>query len=208
MPKISKTITSVLLILICVGAVFGAKLMINRLKQNASPDSFAKIKGNEDAPVKIVEFLDFQCPACAQGAQYLKEIMEKHPTAIRLELKYYPLAMHQHGEISARYAECAVRQGKFWPFHDLVMARQGNWKRLTDVRPAFDAIAKEVNLNVPALHACVPEEFVGAVIEKNKAEGTALGIRSTPTYFINGAMVVGKQSLDSEISKFLKENGY
>jgi protein-disulfide isomerase len=208
MPKIPRKITAVFLILFSAAIVFGAKLIISNLKRNASPDSFLKVKGGEGAPIKITEFLDFQCPACAQGAQYLKEIMEKHPKAVRLELKYFPLAMHAHGELSARYAECAARQGNFWPFHDLLMERQGNWKRLTDARPAFDAIAETVNLNLPKFHACIPEESIGEVIEKNKAEGRVLSVRSTPTYFVNGVMVVGKQSLDSEINKLLKENGY
>lgn len=66
-----------------------------------------RIKGEANAPIKITEFTDFQCPSCAQGSKYLKKFMEGHPKAVHLEMKYYPLNMHRHAFMSARYAECA-----------------------------------------------------------------------------------------------------
>lgn len=208
MPKISKKFTTIFIVIACVALVYGVKFVAGLSKNGVSTGSFTKVKGNNDAPIKITEFIDFQCPACAQGSQYLKGEIEKYPEAIRLQLKHYPLAMHRYGLLSARYAECAAQQGQFWPFHDVLLARQGNWKRLTDAEPAFVRMASEVNLDSRKLEACLKGEKADKIIEKNKAEGKSLGVRSTPTYVVNGKIIVGKQSLELEITKLLRENGY
>ncbi|MCK5082196.1 MAG: thioredoxin domain-containing protein [Candidatus Omnitrophica bacterium] len=168
----------------------------------------ARIKGNDHAPIKVTEFIDFQCFACAYGAAYLKEMIKKHPEAIQVEVKHFPLQMHRHGLSSSRYAECSARQGGFWPFQDMLLARQGNWMRLVDADPAFLQIADDSGLDEKKLEACLKDYTVDEAIEKNKEEGKVLGIKSTPTYFINGKMVVGGKSLEEEIKKLLEENGY
>jgi len=208
MPKISKKFTTILIVVACLAVVGGAKFFIGLSRGNISMGTFAKVKGNDKAPIKVTEFIDFQCPACAKGAAYLKEMIEKYPEAIRLELKHFPLPMHEYGILGARYAECAAQQEKFWPFHDLLLARQGNWRRLADARPAFDRVAGDVSLNKRELDACLQERAVDKIIDKNKAEGKTRGVKSTPTYFVNGKIVVGKKSLDIQIRRLLKENGY
>lgn len=208
MSKISKKTAVILTVLICLVAVYGAKFGIGYFRKNTPKASAGKVKGAENAPIKVTEFIDFQCPACARGAAYLKEKIQQYPAAIRLELKHYPLAMHQHGFLSSQYAECAASQGKFWSYHDLLLARQSNWKRLVDAQPAFERIADEVHLDKAELQVCLQNEATDAIIEKNRAEGKKLGVRSTPTYFVNGKMIVGKKSLDEEIVKLLKKNGY
>jgi len=207
MPKKSRTVTTIIIIGVCLAIVYGVKMLNGASKSNLSTAAKAKIKGNDDAPLKITEFIDFQCPACAKGSQYLMQQMKQHPDLIRLQLKHFPLTMHKHGIISAQYAECAAQQGKFWPFHDLVLERQGNWKRLADAQPAFDRIAREIKLSSQQLSACLIGGKANKVIEKNKTEGQSLKIRSTPTYFVNGKMVVGQKYLAIEINKYLSEHG-
>lgn len=191
----------------CVIVVLGIKAVVEMSKGKLSGDTFTRVKGDKDAPLKITEFIDFQCPACASGAIYLNDVMVKHPDLIRLTVKYFPLAMHQHGMLSAGYAECSVAQGKFWPFYDLILTRQGNWKQLEDPRPAFAQMGKEISIDLQALQTCLEGMEVVKTIEKSKAEGEALNIRSTPTYFVNGKMVVGQKSLEQEINKYLEEHG-
>jgi len=208
MSKKSKKFTTVLLIFACIIAVYGYNVFTGRSKNSISAGTQAKVMGDSDAPLKITEFIDFQCPACAKGSKYLKEQMQKHPQLIQLELKYYPLAMHRHGILSAQYAECAAGQGKFWLFHDLLLDRQNNWKRLTDAQPAFNQMVADVNINVPEFNDCLKGGKMNKAIEKNKLEGNTLGIRSTPTYFVNGKMVVGQKSLELEINKYVEANSY
>jgi protein-disulfide isomerase len=207
MTKKSKKWSTVLIIIVCCAAVWGAKTFIWPSKGSLSVAAQSKIKGELNAPLKITEFIDFQCPACAKGSEYLAQTFEAHPHLIRLQLKHFPLSMHTHGQTSALYAECAAQQGLFWPMHDLLIERQGNWKRLDNAQPAFNQMAKEAQLNLQELNACLQGDKAYRMIEKNKAEGRNLGIRSTPTYFVNGNMAVGMQSLQQEVNKYLSANG-
>jgi len=116
-------------------------------------------------------------------------------------MKYFPLASQKHSLPSARYAECAARQGKFWPFHDLVLQRQAGWKKHNDARPAFDQIAKEIGLDLNELEVCLKDESVVKLILSEKAEGKALRINRTPTYFINGKRVISSRSMMRELNK-------
>ena len=202
--KIPKKLVTLIIIIVCGLGVYGAKFL-TASGRDASAAVKERVKGNDKAPIKIIEFIDFQCSACADGAKYLKEIMQKNPEVIRLELKYFPLKMHAYGFLSAQYAECASRQGKFWLFHDLLIARQTNWKRLTDAKPAFERMAQDVGLESQKLEACLQNKTVMRIIEQNKAEGQSRRIRRTPTYFVNGKMIVGKKSLELEIDRLLEE---
>ena len=208
MAKISRQSATILIVIICVVSVYATKFLVSAFRKDGSSTNVSRMKGSNNAPIKVTEFIDFQCPACAHGAAYLKKTIEEYPEAIRLELRHYPLQSHQYGFISSRYAECAARQEKFWPVHDLLLARQSNWKRLADATPAFEQIAIDSNLDQQELKACLDEGAVDEIIQKNKDEGKALGIRSTPTYFVNGKMIVGKKSLEDEITKLLEKNGY
>ncbi|MCK5259765.1 MAG: thioredoxin domain-containing protein [Candidatus Omnitrophica bacterium] len=208
MEKISKRTTTLLVILVCVTSVYATKTLIQQFRKGGSTATNARMKGKKDAPIKIVEFIDFQCPACAFGAAYLKEMFEKYPEAIRVEVKHYPLKMHRHGLLSSRYAECAARQGKFWPFQDMLLARRSNWQRLADADPVFAQIADDSGLDEQKLKACLKDPTIDEAIKKDKEEGGALGVKSTPTYFVNEKMVVGKKSLDAAIMRLLEKNGY
>lgn len=201
-PKIKVTF---LIIALSFAVVYGVKLFMGIMPQNVRSSAEMRIKGDKDAPIHITEFIDLECPACARGAEYLARIMAEHPTAIRLDLKYFPLPSHRHGFLAAHYAECAARQGKFWPFHDVLIARQPNWSRLMDATPAFALIAREVALDTGRLNACLNDKSVDAVIQQSHVEGERRGVKSTPTYYVNGKMVVGVQSLEPELDRLLAE---
>ncbi len=197
---------TVLIILSCIILVYGIKFFIQASSEkNIKSLASSRIKGEEKAPIQIVEFIDFECPACAAGAKYLKQVMEKNPAKIHLEMKYYPLMIHKHGLISAKYAECAGQQEKFWKFYDYLIERQRLWHRLDDATSAFNVMAEDLKLDMEKLKSCVESSETAQVIEKDKAEGRTIGIRSTPTYFINGEIVVGMKNLQEVIEKLLGE---
>lgn len=188
--------------------VFGVRFFLASPYAGFRGGTPMKVKGAKKATVHITEFIDFECPACAQGAVYLKKLMAEHPQAIRLELKYFPLPMHKYSFLGARYSECAGRQGKFWPFHDLLIERQANWKRLDDAKPAFEVMAQEIGLRPETLRQCLADDSVDNLIRKDKMEGDALGVKSTPTYYVNGKMVVGIKSLELELNQLIGEKGH
>ena len=162
-----------------------------------------RAKGNPQASIKVIEFIDFQCPACAHGAKLLHEYFDKYPGRFYLELRYYPLAMHSHGMLSARWGECAARQEKFWPFFDLLIDRQMEWSVMTDPVPSFEAVAKQAGLNQGKANACLQDSSVDQTIQTDVEEGKLRAVSSTPSYFINDEMLVGVKSLKMKLDGLL-----
>ena len=198
----NKLQSSLVIILVLAGLITGAKIFMSH-KITPINMQMARAKGNPDARVKIVEFVDFQCPACAFGMNYLKTFFSQHPGDIYLQVKYFPLTnMHHHAMISALYSECAARQGKFWALDDLMIPQQSQWAQLADPQPVFQAMAAQVGMNIDQLNACLASDDARKVINDEKSLGQSLGIVSTPTYFINNKMVVGTKSLEDELKTY------
>ena len=193
---------TLLIVLLLFGFIVGAKIFLVP-KKNEINVQMARAKGNPQAKVKIVEFIDFQCPACANGVNYLKTFFDKHPSDIYLQVKYFPLTnMHHHAMISALYSECAARQGKFWALDDLMIPQQQQWAQLISPDPVFQSMALQVGMNIDQLNTCLASDDARRVINDEKSLGQSLGIASTPTYFINGKMVVGTKSLQDELKTY------
>ena len=205
MARISKNSAAVFILILSIGFIFGARIFPSAHPTSPKDILQPRVKGGEEAPIQIIEYIDFQCPACAKGAKYLKKIIEENSQKFHLELKYYPLSMHKHGFISAEYAECAARQGKFWAFEDYLIEKQDYWAPMEDPKPTFDLFAEWSGLNLKSLKNCLEDKSVEEFILKSKSEGKILGVRSTPTYFINEKMFVGQEQLETEITRLLNE---
>lgn len=202
MQQKNKQIVSVIIVVVCVALVLGIKYY-----QENRPVSVlsGRFKGNPNAQVKIVEYIDFQCPACAAGSKYLQERMKKDPNGIYLEMRYFPLAMHSHAFLSSRFAECASNQNKFWEFHDKLIDAQNEWSKQINAFPAFELMAQELNLDMNKLNMCLADSKVDQIINQHKENGQKSGVKSTPTYFVNNKMVVGHKDLQKEITSILGE---
>ncbi len=200
----SKLNTTLFIIAICIAVVLGARsyLLSGSLEQERASK---RVKGDENAALLITEYIDFQCPSCAYGAKYISDTMAQYPGLIRLELRHFPLRMHKHAIVAARYAECTLHQDKFWEFHDKALAQQSHWRKLVNALPAFDALIKEIGVDDAAFRSCLADEKIVAEINQHKAEGKALGISSTPTYFVNGEMIVGAKSLRDIVEKHISK---
>ena len=202
MIKMSKQALTVSIIILVVGGVFIFKNINSTTGVSVDPVE-SRSKGPESAKVKIVEFIDLECPACARGAMILKEYLVKYPDQIRLQVKYYPLMnIHRHALQVAYYAECSARQGKFWPFFEPLMASQQQWSQLVNAEAIFDQLAQGASVDMGQLKSCVKSTDVTTTITAEKTVGRSMGVQSTPTYFINGNMVVGTKSLVEELDKY------
>ena len=206
--KISKPILGGLIAVICVGTVLTLKAVLFKKPPVTSPMAQLgpREEGNAGAPIKVIEYTDFQCPACSRAAKTIKEEFLKNPDKIHIELKYFPLPMHPFARRAAIYAECAAEQGKFWTFHDVLYNSQKSWTKMTTVDQYFSQLAVLLGVDGVRLSACVNGGTMEARISKDIKEGNSLGVNSTPTFFVNGKMVVGGQSFKEEIQKILKTN--
>lgn len=146
--------------------------------------------GPADAPVTIVEFSDFQCPYCQRSTDTMKELRRLYGDKIRVVYRDYPGPNHPHAAPAAEAAQCAGDQGKFWEFHDLLFARQTRetgWN--------FEALARELGIHANEFSSCLSTGRYREEVRKDLQDGLALGITSTPTFFINGRPLVGAQPL-------------
>jgi protein-disulfide isomerase len=197
---------TLVIVLVLAGLITGAKIL-GAPKGVGINLQEARAKGNPGSKVKIVEFIDFQCPPCAYGTKYLKTLFNRHPNDIYLQVRYFPLTnMHHHAMISALYSECAARQGKFWALNELMMPQQGQWAQLISPQPIFQAMATQVGMDINQLNACLASDDARRVINDEKSLGQSLGVVSTPTYFVNNKMMVGSKSLEDELKTYFPGN--
>jgi len=145
--------------------------------------------GDPNASVKIVEFSDFQCPACAAAHPIVKRVVEKNKDKVYFVFRYYPLAMHQNSKVAAQAAEAAGIQGKFWEMFDLLFENQNKWASSSDAKQIFQDYALELGLDLEKFK----DDFdkVKGPIEQDFSDGNKVGVDSTPTFFINGKKYPG-----------------
>lgn len=198
-----KKIAATLLILIaCYASVKGLRYLTGpKGKILMDRRVSSRAKGNPGAPLWIVEYIDFQCETCGRASSILRETLEKHPSQIYLQARFRPLVLSREFALkSAIYAECAASQGKFWPFYDILFERQKDWVSSSSPDDLFHSYAKELGLNVKKLDICVQDEAVKKRVIAEKDEAMDLGVKSTPTFFMNGKMVVGLEALKEELN--------
>jgi protein-disulfide isomerase len=147
-------------------------------------------KGDEDAPVTIVEFSDFQCPFCSRFfVQTLPSIQQQYIATGKVKLVYkdFPLdSIHPEATPAANAARCAGDQGKFWEFHDLLFA---NTQTLGDA--SYKAWATQLGLDTATFNSCVDSQEHLSAIRQDLVEGQQAGIRGTPGFLLNGRIISG-----------------
>jgi len=163
---------------------------------SVDPDDDPSI-GPADAPVTIVEFSDFQCPYCQKSVATLKELRRLYGDKIRVVYRDYPGPNHPQAASAAEAAQCAGDQGKFWEYHDALFDHQA-----TGTGWDYEALARELGLQAGDFSTCLSTGRYREEVRKDLRDGLALGIASTPTFFINGRPLVGAQPL-TEFSRLI-----
>lgn len=196
-PSTKKILIGVIILIVAAGAVFGFR-HFKQVKKNNLPApviSAEKVRGPESAPIQILDFSDFQCPACRIAAPILEMFMEKYPGKIHLVFKHFPLRSHPWSPVAHQAAECASSQGKFWEFYRKVYENQPVWATLPDPMVSFITYAQEVGVNMDSFAGCMTNSAIAEKIAAEKKEGEALEVGSTPCFFINGKMFAGPSEL-------------
>ncbi len=148
--------------------------------------------GNPSAPVKIVEFADFQCPYSKEASTTLRELALKYPNEVYYVYRDFPLTeIHPLSQKAAEAGECADDQGKFWEYHDKLYQNQS---RLDD--DSFVQFAMQLNMNVKRFEGCLSSgQHTDEVIE-DYLDGLEASVRGTPTFFLNGNRIAGSIPAD------------
>ena len=154
----------------------------------------AHTHGPANAPVHIEEFGDFECPPCGLFHPILKQMEAEFGDKIQVTFREFPLVPpHTHALAAASAAEAAGLQNKFWEMHDLIYDRQNAWKTQFDVRGIFEGYAKEIGLDIDRFNRDVGSDLVQQRIFQDGKRGHSLGVKGTPTVFMNGREVPFEQ---------------
>ncbi len=150
-----------------------------------SPQGWSK--GNSLAKAVLVEFVDFQCGACAAASSRVANIARKHGSRLKIVFKHHPMQRaHGNAMIAARAAEAAGLQYRFWEMHDLLLQRQHEWAKVPDAQTLFLRYAAELRLNLARFRRDLWAKEVGDKIYRDIMEGQMAQVRSVPAFFLNG----------------------
>ncbi len=157
--------------------------------------------GNPNAPVKIIEFADFECPGCAQFATVTEpDVRSRIVEAGLASFTFYdfPLTQHKNSPAAHNAAACADDQGRFWQMHDRIFLGQDQWntQAASNPKPFFQQYAADVGLNVDVWETCYDERKHQGRIMANLAEGERRRVGSTPTFIIGDRMYPGAVPYD------------
>jgi protein-disulfide isomerase len=168
----------------------------------------ARLRGDPQASITIIEFADFQCPYCKQTETTLNDLLRKYPGQVNVAFRDFPLgSIHPYAEKAAEAARCAGKQGKFWEFHDALFANQ---TKLDEA--GLNATARTLGLDENSFQSCVATGEYKGQVSSDQEDGRKAGISSTPGFFINGIAVTGAQPeaafekvVDSELKLVKKQ---
>lgn len=173
--------------------------------------------GPADAPVTLVEFLDPECESCGAFSPVVKKILKDYGGKVRLVVRYMPF--HPNSRLAAAYTEAAGEQGKYWEMQELLFRRQPEWGEIhghgaqaaaaARREPApvlFERYAAELGLDLARVRAAVAENRYASKVERDMRDGQSLGVSKTPTFFVNGRMLMrfSQQDLRFLIDEELK----
>lgn len=181
---------------VVVGGVLLAIFANPQPKQPGAPvDSQSLVRdsshmtGKKDAKVTIVEFGDYECPACGAAYPITKQLLSNYQgnDNVNFVFRNFPLTtIHPNAEIGAEAAEAAAEQGKFWEMHDLLYEKQTEWAESTDPMSKFVGYAQQLGLDVNKFQQEVNDRKFSDIIKADEDDGNGLGVNATPTFYING----------------------
>jgi protein-disulfide isomerase len=141
------------------------------------------------ATVTLVEFGDYQCPACGEYNPMVQQLLTDLAGKLNFVFRNFPLSQHSNAQVSAYAAEAAGLQGKFWQMHDKLYETQGAWSDSTDAKSVFIGYAKDMGLDVTKFTSDIDSAAVKNKVQGDSNDGTTIGIDQTPTFFLNGQML-------------------
>ena len=179
------------------------KTQVSRIDPNLPPlKAQGYVLGSPTAPVEVVEFADFECPACGQYAVITEpQVRSELVNTGKVRIRYidFPLNIHRNTWDASLAAACANDQGKFWEMHDALFTNQDKWNGEATSRPRgpISDLAKGIGLDMDKYGACMDNDTHRAQIQANEQEALRRQIQQTPTFIFNGTVVPGALPYDA-----------
>lgn len=158
--------------------------------------------GNPQGQIKIIEYSDFQCPACQQYSKVDQQLVQLFGDRIGFAYRHFPLReLHRYANLAAQAAEAAGKQGKFWDMAALLFNHQNDWADSPQAPTLFTNYAESLKLNLPEFLADIRSRQVRALVEADYINGLVNKINSTPTFYINGQKINNLKNPEDLISR-------
>jgi len=157
------------------------------------------MKGNPEAPIQIIEVGCFSCPYTKATEPLVEEVLERYEGKVAFYFKYFPLPRHSYSIEASEAAECARDQGKFWEYKDLLFTRQSECaqkEKLTDLHALHTDFAEELGLDTETFSQCMESGKYASFVEEQKNQSIEAGIYGTPTFYVNGKVLVAPKTIE------------
>ena len=191
-------------ILIVIGAlIWGLGQFLNKTSTENPTSSVNtiipsdQIKWNREAKVVLIEYSDFQCPACAAYYSVLKQVAADFKSDVAFVYRHFPLRqIHQNSELAVRAAEAAGKQGKFWEMHDLLFENQKEWSSEKNAGQFFVRYAESLSLNTTQFETDINSSEINDKVNNDYQSGVSFSVNATPTFFLNGEKLQNPRTYD------------
>lgn len=183
----------IIITVVSIALVVGIIALVE--SSNVSPEKKAEVLttatedhayGNKEAKVTIVEYLDFQCPACAANFPMVEKIKEEYKDKIQFVVRHYPLPSHQYGRAASQAVVAADKQGKFWEMYKLMFDNQETWSNNPNYASDFESYAQQLSLDMDKFRVDRDSQDTKDRIQRDLNSARTLGVQGTPTFFMNG----------------------
>ncbi len=138
------------------------------------------------AQITIVEFGDYECPACGQYSPFVHQLLTDMAGKVNFVFRNFPLSQHANAVITAQAAEAAGLQGKYWQMHDKLFETQNEWSNLSNPEPVLEGYALSLGLNIDQFKSDMNSSKVKDKISRDTSDANLADIAATPTFFVNG----------------------
>ena len=150
----------------------------------------APARGASRAPVTIALFSDFECPYCVKAEATLRTLEAAYPGKVKIAFRHRPLPMHEHARIAAKASVAAEAQGRFWEYHDVLVAHRDALDRVS-----LQGYARTLGLDLARFGRDMDDPRTEARISADEKQAAKLHVEGTPTAFVNGRRIVGAQPI-------------
>jgi len=201
----NKIILWAIITVVIIGSIFGIVKLASK-SQTTGSDNLAisisavndseNIKGDKEALATLIEYSDFQCPACGSYYPIVKKVTEDLGAKVRFAYRHFPLPQHKNAKLAATVAEAAGKQSKFWEMHDLIFQNQSAWSEEKNAAILFAKYAQDLGLDLARFQTDIASDEIKAKIENDYQSGVKAGVNSTPSFFLNGKKMDNPRNYD------------
>lgn len=153
------------------------------------------VRGATSSPNTLIEYSDFQCPACEYYYPMVEQMFAKYQNSLEFVYRNFPLPQHPHAEPAARAAVAAGMQGQFWGMYHLLFEHHADWTDASGYEQVFESYANQLGLDMTKFRADYNASSTAEAVQRSEQGGVAAGVDATPTFFLNGHKLSNPSSL-------------